>query len=115
MDHYKKHIFPWKIDGLFNLVVAQWGQRELITVGIGIEVAVVSPKICGQFGIIGRACLEKTSQYTGLPISGLKKHARVFILAYLHALPPLAINRIILLPPFVLTAVFGPGIKMLFG
>ena len=48
MDHYKKHIFPWKIDGLFNLVVVQWGQHELITVGIGIEVAVVSPKICRQ-------------------------------------------------------------------
>ena len=81
MDHYKKHIFPWKIDGLFNLVVVQWGQHELITVGIGIEVAVVSPKICRQFGIIGRSCLEKISQYTRLPISGLKKYARVFILA----------------------------------
>ncbi len=81
MDHYKKHIFPGKIDGLFNLVVVQWGQYELITVGIGIEAAAVSPKICRQFGIIGRSCLEKISQYTRLPISGIKKYARVFILA----------------------------------
>ena len=92
MGDEEEHMFTREIDGLLNRLVVQRGQHEHVAVSNRIKITIVRPKICRQCAVFGRTRLEKIAQYARFPVSGLKKHARIFIVAfgYLHAPEPRA-------------------------